>query len=69
MGYYYHFGIGTGINKKKAFELYQKAANLEHSMAQYNLAYMYENGDGIMKDIDKALYWYNKSAKQGNQDS
>jgi TPR repeat protein len=28
---------------------------------------MYEVGIGIIKDIDKALYWYEKSAKQGNQ--
>jgi TPR repeat protein len=26
---------------------------------------MYEKGDGITKDIDKAIYWYEKSAKQG----
>jgi TPR repeat protein len=28
---------------------------------------MYEYGEGVTKDIDKALYWYEKSAKQGNQ--
>jgi TPR repeat protein len=25
---------------------------------------MYEYGDGIEKDINKAIYWYEKSAKQ-----
>ncbi|UZO03820.1 uncharacterized protein OCT59_024221 [Rhizophagus irregularis] len=64
-------GIGTKIDKQKAFELYQNAANLGHNdvHAQYNLALMYEKGDGITKYIDKAIYWYKKSAKQGNQDA
>ncbi|EXX50613.1 Skt5p [Rhizophagus irregularis DAOM 197198w] len=54
---------------KKAFELYQKAADLGHESAQYNLAMMYEYGKGIVKNIDKAIYWYEKSAEQGDQDA
>ncbi|GBC22425.1 kinase-like domain-containing protein [Rhizophagus irregularis DAOM 181602=DAOM 197198] len=71
LGYCYSNGIGTKIDKQKAFELYQNAANLGHNdvHAQYNLALMYEKGDGITKYIDKAIYWYKKSAKQGNQDA
>jgi TPR repeat protein len=30
---------------------------------------MYENGDGIKKDINQAIYWYEKSAKQGDNDA
>ncbi|EXX79527.1 Skt5p [Rhizophagus irregularis DAOM 197198w] len=67
LGYCYDEGIGTKIDKQKAFELYQNAANLGNYMAQNNLALMYEEGDGIAKDIDKAIYWYEKSAKQGNE--
>jgi TPR repeat protein len=26
---------------------------------------LYEEGDGIAKDTEKAIYWYEKSAKQG----
>ncbi|GES98810.1 kinase-like domain-containing protein [Rhizophagus clarus] len=76
LGYCYENGIGTHINKRKAFELYQRAfklnqkmANLGNSLAQYNLALMYENGDGIKKDLDLATYWYEKSAERGNQDA
>jgi TPR repeat protein len=66
LGYCYSNGIGTKINKQKAFELYQNAANLGHDVAQNNLALMYyEDGDGIIKDVDKAIYWFEKSAKQG----
>ncbi len=69
LGYCYSNGIGTNIDKQKAFELYEKAANLGNETAQYNLGVLYENGDGIEKNIDKAIYWYVKSAKQGDQDA
>jgi TPR repeat protein len=67
LGYCYEKGIGINIDKQKAAELYQKAANLGHKVAQYNLALMYKNGDGIEKDLDKAIYWYEQSSKQGFQ--
>ncbi|PKK76715.1 kinase-like protein [Rhizophagus irregularis] len=63
LGYCYSNGIGTDINKQKAFKLYQKAANLGNIIAQYNLAIIYED----VKDIDQAIYWFEKSANQGNQ--
>ena len=28
---------------------------------------MYENGEGIVKDVEQAIYWYKKSAEQGYQ--
>ncbi|GBC22483.2 kinase-like domain-containing protein [Rhizophagus irregularis DAOM 181602=DAOM 197198] len=62
-------GIGTTIDKQKSFELYQNAANLGSNTAQYNLALMFEEGDGITKDIGKAIYWYEKSAEQGDLDA
>jgi TPR repeat protein len=63
LGYCYYGGIGTDINEQKALELFQNAANLGSDAAQYNLAWIYENVDGI-KDINKAIYWYKKSAEQ-----
>ncbi|GES74403.1 kinase-like domain-containing protein [Rhizophagus clarus] len=48
LGKFSYLGIGTNIDKKKAFELFQKAANLEDKVAQYNLAFMYEKGEGIV---------------------
>jgi len=39
---------------------------LGNDFAQYNLALMYENGIVVKKDIDQAIYWYKKSAIQGN---
>src|SRR5205085_2070585 len=48
LGYFNSQGIGTSIDKQKAFELYQKAANLgNHRIAQYNLSRMYRLGANI----------------------
>ncbi|PKY62650.1 hypothetical protein RhiirA4_489506 [Rhizophagus irregularis] len=30
---------------------------------------MYENGEGIVKNMNKAIYWYKKSAEQENKDA
>ena len=54
---------------KKHLNLYQKAANLGVDFAQYKLALMYENGNGIEKDMNQAIYWYKKSAEQGDEDA
>jgi TPR repeat protein len=68
LGYCSYNGIGTEIDMQNAFELYQKSANLGNKVAQYNLGIMYEYGRGTTtKDIGKAIYWYEKSAKQGYQ--
>src|SRR5581483_8375290 len=63
LGYCYQYGVGTIANKIRAFEIYEKASKY-NSAAQFNLALMYEKGDGIKKDIDRAIYWYKKSAEQ-----
>jgi TPR repeat protein len=63
LGYCYNNGIGTDVDTQKAFELYQEAANLGNKVAQYNLANMYQNGEGVEKNMSKAIYWYKKSAE------
>jgi len=30
---------------------------------------LYNSGVGIEKDINKAIYWYEQSAKQGDEDA
>ena len=32
-----------------------------------NIACMYEGGEGIIENIDQAIYWYKKSTEQGNK--
>ncbi|EXX76220.1 Skt5p [Rhizophagus irregularis DAOM 197198w] len=55
LGYFYKNGLGTSLNKQKAVEFYQKAVNLGHFVAKFNLALMYKTGKGVSKDYEKAF--------------
>ncbi|MCX8627215.1 tetratricopeptide repeat protein, partial [Gilliamella sp. B3976] len=37
--------------------------------AQYNLALMYDEGEGVKESKEKAIYWYTKAAEQGVGDA
>lgn len=52
-------------NNRKAFELFRKAALQGDPSAQHNLGYFYDEGEGIEKNTQQALYWYKKAAKNG----
>jgi TPR repeat protein len=65
LGYCYSKGIGTFVDKKKAFNFYIRAANMDNRTAQYNVAVCFNEGIGTDKDIEKALEWYEKSANNG----
>jgi TPR repeat protein len=65
LGFCYEKGIGTNIDEQKAFELYQKAANLEYARGIYNLGYCYEEGIGTSIDKQKAHELYQKAVKLG----
>ena len=36
---------------------------------QYNLGLCYEEGEGVNKDLNKAIMWYSKAAQQGYKDA
>lgn len=61
----YSFGLGEVNDFAKAFELYQKAANLGNLEAMCDLGYMYLVGQGVNKDEEKSAYWFKKSADLG----
>lgn len=48
-----------------AFRTFQKAANLDHVMAYYNLGILYDLGKGVSRDREKAVRWYRQAAEQG----
>ncbi|CAB4400765.1 unnamed protein product [Rhizophagus irregularis] len=49
-------GIGTGVDKTKAFELYKRASDKGHKVAQNNLRLSHENGKGTKTNLEKAVY-------------
>ncbi|RGB25310.1 kinase-like domain-containing protein [Rhizophagus diaphanus] len=60
LGYFNYYGIGTIINKQKAFELYKKSAELGNNIAKFSLALMYIDGDGTIINHIKAFELSNK---------
>lgn len=63
----YRDGLGVKIDKKKAFELCSKAAELGDIDALNDMGIWYENGyDTIKKNYAEALKWYLKAAEAGN---
>ncbi|OGO93732.1 MAG: hypothetical protein A3F41_02960 [Coxiella sp. RIFCSPHIGHO2_12_FULL_44_14] len=58
---------GMPQNKKQAHDYFLKGAERGHVRAMYNLAMMLERGDGIDKNEQCALNWYEKAAQQGDQ--
>lgn len=64
LGWLYEKGL---IDKKKdytkAMDWYEKAAGHEFASAQNKMGSLYENGLGVIKDLEKALFWYNKVGK------
>ncbi len=60
---------GYPDNPVKAAECFLQAAQLGHTEAQYEIGRRYESGNGIGKNVDKALEWYEKSAWSGNRNA
>ena len=48
-------------NKEEAVKWYRKAAEQGDADAQNSLGYYYERGEGVAKDLGKAIEWYRKS--------
>lgn len=60
-----YFDPNPMYNQKKRFYWYSKASNANHPEACNNLAALYERGEGVEKDLRKALALYKKSNKLG----
>lgn len=54
---------------KSAFSLFLKAAKLGDPGAQLNVGHFYETGEGVRKNVAKALYWYKSAWRSGHQTS
>jgi len=65
---YYNLGLicqRLGKFKEAAVE-YERATRSRHAMAQASLAYLYETGQGVKRDLMKALELYQLAAQQGH---
>ena len=71
LGEMYYSGNSVEQNYAKAMELFLKASELggTEGAAEYWIAGMYLDGEGVVKDDTKALEWYQKSAEQGLADA
>ena len=49
----------------KAVQEWKPLAEDGYDVAQYNLAWMYENGQGVPQDYAEAVKWYRLAAEQG----
>jgi len=54
-------------NPEEGIKWYLKAAEQGRADAQNSLGMLYWKGEGAPQDIEKALFWLNKSSDQGNQ--
>lgn len=52
-------------DKRKSLENFCEAAELGNAAAQLNLAWAFELGIAVEKDVEKAAEWYRKAAEQG----
>ncbi len=68
LGCMYWSGIGTRTNMKKAVDCFAGAA-MENTHARLNLALLYQEGNGVEKDVDKARNWYLSAAEKGYVDA
>jgi TPR repeat protein len=66
LGQYYRRGtLGGKVNSPKAITMFTEAARDGYAPAQFDLASMYEAGEGVDRGLAKALAWYLKAAELG----
>jgi len=53
----------------KAFSIAKDLAKDEDATAQYLLGCFFDNGQGVIEDSIQAVYWFKRSAEQGNSDA
>ncbi len=68
-GIYYHGRNGVDVDFGKAFSWFERAAKQDHIEAQFNLALMYINGEGVRQDEQKGVEWLRKAAVNGSEDA
>lgn len=65
----YRLGRGVDKNEVKAFKLLNDCAKQVFSGSYKWLGYYYQCGIGTQKDSQKAVFWYEKSAANGDEEA
>lgn len=65
LGVQYYDGNLIERDVNEAFKYFYKAAEMNDPLAQNNLGWMYEHGEGTLKDLIKAEKWYLIAAENG----
>ena len=60
----YDDGLGIGMDHNKAFKLYKKAADQDHTLAQYKLGCMYYEARGVNQDFQEAIKYLKKQCSK-----
>ncbi|MBQ7528644.1 sel1 repeat family protein [bacterium] len=63
--YFSGCGMARNRNYEEAFKWYRISANKGHAEAQYQLGFLYKNGEGTAKDEAEGFRWWLKAAEQG----
>ena len=59
----------TGEEKAVAIEAMRIVANTGNKSAQYHMAAIYGNGDGVLMDLEEAVKWCRLAAEQGHMEA
>ena len=59
------YALETIDHSSSVFKFQQKLATSGNAQAQYELGYLYETGEGVEADFEKALHWYERAASTG----
>lgn len=63
LAFFYLRGIVVKIDIAKAIEYFQRSADKGNAEAMYQLGLIYEYGNGVRKNVPKAIQWYSKAAR------
>ncbi len=63
--WYYNGKGGLKQDNAKSFQLQYSAATLGHSLAMYNVATAFLQGDGVSRNVQQAVDWYERVARTG----
>ena len=59
--------LGKHEDRSEIVSWYRKAALQGHRVAAWSLGQIYEEGDGVPKDSEKAFEWYRMAALRGHE--